>query len=146
MAIGQDGKLYYHDMIKQKLISEFKIDPNQGLIDIHPSCKYAGSQNYNTFKAISNDAIYEIDPRMEKGYDNFKQYSTDPDFNSISVDSKGRFAIGSESGEIRLYNKIGSNANCKYSSFGEKVLHLDTTKDGRWLLATFPSFLILLPT
>jgi hypothetical protein len=64
----------------------------------------------------------------------------------MSVDQKGNYALGSSSGEIRLYNKIGSNANCKYSSFGDKVLHLESTKDGKWLLATFSKFLILLPT
>jgi hypothetical protein len=64
----------------------------------------------------------------------------------MSVDQKGNYALGSSSGEIRLYNKIGSNANCKYSSFGDKVLHLESTKDGKWLLATFAKFLILLPT
>lgn len=75
-----------------------------------------------------------------------KKYSTDPDFNTLSVDQKGRFAVGSESGEIRLFKEIGINANCKYSSFGDKVIHLESTKDGRWLLATFSKFLILLPT
>jgi hypothetical protein len=64
----------------------------------------------------------------------------------MAVDEKGRYAVGSSTGEIRLYNKIGSNANCKYSSFGDKVLHLEATRDGRWLLATFPKFLVLMPT
>lgn len=124
MAIGADGKLYYHDMNKQRLISEFDIDQEKGLIDIHPESKFADTSSYNTFKAISKDTIFEVDPRLEKGSELKKRYSTGPEFNTLAVDQKGRFAVGSETGEIRLYNKIGNNANCKYSSFGDKVLHL----------------------
>jgi hypothetical protein len=36
MVIGEDGKLYYHDLNKQKLVSEFDIDGKKGLVDIHP--------------------------------------------------------------------------------------------------------------
>ena len=126
------------------LVSEYQIDKKYGLIDILPEVKH--SKAYNNFKGISSNSIYEIDPRLEKGTENHKKYSTDPEFNTMSVDQKGNYAVGSETGEIRLYNKIGSNANCKYSSFGDKVLHLDSTKDGKWLLATFSQFLILLPT
>lgn len=64
MAIGEDGKLYYHDLNKQKLVSEFDIDGKKGLVDIHPETKYADTANYKTFKAISEDAIFEIDPRL----------------------------------------------------------------------------------
>ena len=49
-------------------------------------------------------------------------------------------------GEIRLFDKIGKNSNCKYPGFGDPILHLDSTKDGKWLLATCKNYLILLPT
>ena len=29
---------------------------------------------------------------------------------------------------------------------GDPVLHLESTKDGKWLLATFKKYLLLLPT
>ena len=67
MAVGADGKLYYHDLNKQKLISEYEVDKKYGVIDIHPESKFADTDNYNTFKAISRNTIYEIDPRLEKG-------------------------------------------------------------------------------
>ena len=67
MIIGEDGILYYQDMNKQKLISEFVIDKDRGVVDIHPETKYADTTNYKTFKAISPDSIFQIDPRLEKG-------------------------------------------------------------------------------
>jgi len=65
------------------------------LIDIHPESKFADTDNFNTFKAISKDTIYEIDPRLEKGTELMKRYSTDTQFNTMAVDQKGRFAVGS---------------------------------------------------
>jgi hypothetical protein len=62
------------------------------------------------------------------------------------VDSKARFAVSSESGEIKLFDEIGKNANCKYAGLGDPVVHLESTKDGKWLLATFKSYLLLIPT
>jgi len=95
MAIGADGKLYYHDLNKQKLVNEYEIDKEHGLIDIHPECKFADTDNFNTFKAISQDTIYEIDPRLAKGTELMKRYSTETQFNTMAVDQKGRFAVGS---------------------------------------------------
>lgn len=97
-------------------------------------------------KAISPNSIYEIDPRLKEGSSNVKSYQTSPEFNRIAVDCKGRFAVSSANGEIRLFDQIGKNANCKYPGFGDPVLHLESTKDGRWLLATFKNYLLLMPT
>ena len=44
--------------------------------------------------------------------------------NTIAVEEKGKIAIGSETGEIRLYNEIGNRASNKYSLKGGPVLHL----------------------
>lgn len=41
---------------------------------------------------------------------------------------------------------MGRNANNKYPGIGDPVRHLDTTKDGRWLLSTYDKYIILLPT
>ncbi len=75
-----------------------------------------------------------------------KQYSGNPQFTTISPTGDGSFATGSKNGEIRFYKQIGKNANNKFTSAGEPVIHLDTTKDGKWVLATFRTYLRLIPT
>jgi len=75
-----------------------------------------------------------------------KDYSGNPYFTTISATGDGSFATGSKNGEIRFYNQIGKNANNKFTSAGEPVIHLDTTKDGKWVLATFRKYLRLIPT
>ena len=75
-----------------------------------------------------------------------KEYSGNPQFTTISPTGEGHFATGSKNGEIRFYKQIGKNANNKFTSTGEPVIHLDTTKDGKWVLATFKTYLRLIPT
>lgn len=118
----------------------------KGIQDIIPQYKLADMKEYKTLKAVSPNTVYEVDPRLKQGSVNLKSYQTNPEFNRISADCKGRFAIASANGQIRLFDKIGKNANCKYPGLGDPVLHLDSTKDGKWLLATFKSYLLLLPT
>jgi hypothetical protein len=95
---------------------------------------------------VSPSTIYEIDPRQKSGFNSYKTYQNSPGFSKICVDGRGRFAVGSETGEIKLFNSIGRNANCKYPGLGDPVLHLDSTKDGKWLLASFKTYLLLIPT
>lgn len=75
-----------------------------------------------------------------------KEYSGNPQFTTISPNGAGNFATGSKNGEIRFYKEIGKNANNKFTASGEPVISLDTTKDGKWVLATFKRYLRLIPT
>ena len=75
-----------------------------------------------------------------------KNYTNNPLFTCVSVSGNGCFATGSKKGEVRFYRSIGKNANNKFTSDGDPVLHLDTTKDGKWVLATFKHYLRLIPT
>jgi WD40 repeat protein len=69
-------------------------------------------------------------------------------FSRIATTSDGNYVVGSDDGTIRLYNNKVNNKTKAVNKFPnmEKVMHLDTTKDGKWILATFPTHLILLPT
>ena len=69
-----------------------------GIQDICPEYKMAEVTDYKTYKAISPNTIYQIDPRTKEGQVNLKSYQTNPMFNKIAVDSKGRFACSSTNG------------------------------------------------
>ena len=58
----------------------------------------AETQNYNTFKAISQQAIYEIDPRTQEGIGSLKQYSGNPYFTTLTATGSGNIATGSQNG------------------------------------------------
>ncbi len=87
-----------------------------------------------------------MDPRIKEGVGSLKEYSGKTQFNTINVTGNGSFVTGAKSGEIRFFKQIGKNANNKFTSVGDPVIHLDTTKDGKWVLATFKRYLRLIPT
>lgn len=70
-------------------------------------------------------------------------------FTHITTTAQGHYAVGSEDGALRLYKKdveSKKNATNKYPALGDPVRSLNSTKDGKWLLATYDKYLILLPT
>ena len=137
-------------MNEQKLIEQYKIG-DEPINDIVAEKKLAELDKTNHFIAVSNNGIYKIDPRDHKaGLTEKHIYKGDKyQFDKIVTTSDGNYAIGSLDGTIRLYNNKNINNKtkaCNKFPYLDKVLHLDTTKDGKWILATFPHELILLPT
>ena len=41
---------------------------------------------------------------------------------------------------------MGKNAKNLFPGWGQKILHIEVTKDGKWVLATCKNYLIFLPT
>lgn len=45
-----------------------------------------------------------------------------------------------------MYTKVGQNAKTLFPGFGDPIIGLDSTKDGKWLLATTKTYLMLIAT
>ncbi len=91
-----------------------------------------------------------MDPRISKGQvdcitEKEKIYNSKNNFTCITTNQEGQFCIGKENGEVSFYTDIG-NAKNTVQTFGDCILGLDSTRDGKWLLATCEKYLILLPT
>ena len=65
---------------------------------------------------------------------------------SIKTSGQGFIATGAETGQIRLYDKIGLRAKTLLPGLGDAIKHLDVTFDGKFLLATCKDYLMLVPT
>jgi len=93
--------------------------------------------------------MYRVDTRLDgnKMVDvGMKQYASKTGFNVATTTEKGYIAVASENGDIRLYDKLGLNAKTQLPGLGEPVTGLDTSADGRWVLATQHSSLLLIDT
>lgn len=46
--------------------------------------------------------------------------------------------VASKNGDLRFYKEIGEKKNAinLYPGLGDNILFLDTSKDGKWILAT----------
>lgn len=80
------------------LIEEYDPSPKKGIISICPEFKLADTASFKTFKAITENAIYEMDPRIKEGVGSIKEYSGKPQFSTINVTGNGSFVTGSKTG------------------------------------------------
>ena len=102
--------------------------------------------DFRSFVAVTEHAVIRFDPNVKKG-SILKEYGGNLHFRSIAVREDASYAIGNETGEVRLYDKrFPTTAASKYPAFGDPVLYMESTKDGEWLLATFKEYILLLPT
>ena len=76
----------------------------------------------------------------------FKQYASKNDFSSAATTESGRLAVASNKGDIRLFDAIGKNAKTALPALGDPIIGVDVSADGRWLVATCKTYLLLIDT
>ena len=102
-----------------------------------------------TFLGLSDNALYRIDPRLsgKKLVDSqLKQYaaSSKNAFSNAATTEQGYIAVASDKGDIRLFDRLGINAKTAIPALGEAIIGLDVSADGRWVLATCRTYLMLI--
>ena len=100
-----------------------------------------------TFIGLSDNALYRVDPRLSgnKLVDSeLKQYASKNAFANAATTEKGYIALASEKGEIRMFDRLGIRAKTSLPALGEPVIGLDVSADGRWILATCRTYLMLI--
>jgi hypothetical protein len=136
------------DFEKEKVVEEWEATGVKEFKSFYGETKNAQSTPSSNIIACSNKGMYTLDPRVNKSDKavNQKVYSTNYLFNRISANLNGQIAIGSKNGEIRMYSKMGQNAKTMLPGMGEEITGLDISKDGSWILATTPKYILLIPT
>lgn len=76
----------------------------------------------------------------------FKQYTTKNDFSAAATTESGKIAVASNKGDIRLFDQIGKNAKTALPALGDPIIGVDVSADGRWLVATCKTYLLLIDT
>ncbi|EAR95804.2 Vid27 cytoplasmic protein (macronuclear) [Tetrahymena thermophila SB210] len=151
----ENKKVYYYDIEKGKIIQEFGADEgfNNAIKDFCNQTKNGDLENTKTFYSINSKNIFRMDPRISKGaaqtciQNGSKMYAQNNHFTCISSTKNGEFAIGSADGSVRLYNDVTKNAKNQFNlGYGDPIKGLDISQDGKWILATCQTYLILFPT
>jgi len=140
------NKLYRMDLEYGKVIDEWKVHDDIPVVTFAPENKFAQMTHEPTFLGISHNAMYRVDPRMSgnKLVDaQLKQYASKNDFSAIATTEKGYIAVASNKGDVRLFDRLGINAKTHIPALGEAIIGLDVSADGRWVLATCKTYLLL---
>lgn len=146
---ASDSKLYKMDLSRGRIVEQWDADDAEKLTDFAPVNKLAPLTNEQTLTGVSANSLFRIDPRLSGKKvvkdKTFKGYKTKKNgFDTMAVTESGYIAVGLNDGGIRLYDKLGLNAKTALPSLGEGFLGLDVSKDGRWLLATCKTYLLLI--
>lgn len=141
------NKLYRMDLEYGKVVDEWNVHEDIPVVTFAPENKFAQMTHEPTFLGISKNALYRIDPRLSgtKLVDaQLKQYASKNDFSAISTTEKGHIAVASNKGDIRLFDRLGINAKTHIPALGEPIIGLDVSADGRWVLGTCRTYLLLI--
>ncbi|KZW04210.1 VID27-domain-containing protein [Exidia glandulosa HHB12029] len=141
--------LYRMDLERGAVVEEWKIHDDVQVREIAPNSKFAGTTGEQTIVGTSHNALFRIDPRVSgnKLVDSeFKQYATKNNFSSVATTASGKLAVGSEKGDLRLFDTIGKNAKTALPQMGDPIIGVDVTADGRWVVATCKTYLLLIDT
>ncbi|GAA5835390.1 hypothetical protein JCM11251_005221 [Rhodosporidiobolus azoricus] len=144
------GSLYRLDLETGKVVDEYSVSSDFTVQNFIPDSKFAQTTQQQTFIGHSHNGLFRIDPRLggkSKLVDSeFKQYATKADFSAAATTESGRLAVASKKGDIRLFDKLGKNAKTALPALGDPILGIDVSADGRWVLATCKTYLLLIDT
>lgn len=75
------------------------------------------------------------------------QFSRGTNFSCFAATGDGAIAVGSRDGKVRLYSTTTMRvAKTAFPGLGSPITHIDVTYDGRWVLATCDSYLLVIST
>ena len=147
---GDDpNTLYRMDLERGQIVDEWKVHDDIPVNTFAPENKFAQMTGQQTFLGLSSNALYRIDPRLSGSKlagDTLKQYASKNDFSAAATTEKGHIAVASNKGDIRLFDRLGINAKTHIPALGEAIIGLDVSADGRWVLATCRTYLLLVDT
>lgn len=144
---GNSKKIFKMDIERGKVIEEWGTG-DRNVIKVGPTKKFDQLTEEQTVLAISENGLFQIDPRLNSkdkvALEKSKEYATKCNFSSIGTTGSGYIAVGSEKGDIRLYDRLGIRAKTAIPSLGKPIKHIIVSANGRWLLCTCDTSLLLI--
>ena len=140
------SNLYRMDLETGKVVDEWKVHDDIPVNIYAPENKFAQKTDEQTFLGLSKNALYRIDPRLSgnKLVDSeLKQYVSKNEFSAAATTEQGYIAVASNKGDIRMFDRLGMNAKTALPALGDPIVGLDVSADGRWVLATTRTYLLL---
>ncbi|KAM1134007.1 hypothetical protein ACFX19_043892 [Malus domestica] len=157
--------LHQLDIETGKVVTEWKFEKDGADItmrDITNDSKGAQlDPSGSTFLGLDDNRLCRWDMRDRKGmvqdlvassgpvlnWNQGHQFSRGTNFQCFASTGDGSIAVGSLDGKIRLYS-INSMRQAKtaFPGLGSPITHVDVTFDGKWILGTTDTYLILICT
>ncbi|EYU25421.1 hypothetical protein ABFS82_03G044100 [Erythranthe guttata] len=168
MSPMNDGKphargLHQLDIETGRVVTEWKFEKDGADInmrDITNDSKGAQMDpSGSTFLGLDDNRLCRWDMRDRKGivqnivnestpvlnWTQGHQFSRGTNFQCFATAGDGSIVVGSLDGKIRLYSVSSMRqAKTAFPGLGSPITHVDVTYDGKWILGTTDSYLILI--
>ncbi|CAA7030763.1 unnamed protein product [Microthlaspi erraticum] len=150
------------DIESGKIVTEWKFEKDGTEIsmrDITNDTK--GSQldpSESTFLGLDDNRLCQWDMRDSRGivqsidspileWTQGHQFSRGTNFQCFATTGDGSIVVGSLDGKIRLYSKTSMRmAKTAFPGLGSPITHVDVSYDGKWILGTTDTYLVLVCT
>ncbi|XP_062221741.1 protein CYPRO4-like [Phragmites australis] len=171
MSPGEAGTLHsngvHHvDIETGKVVAEWRFEKDGADItmrDIANDSKGAQLEpSGSTFLGLDDNRLCRWDMRDARGrvqtissssvspvlhWSQGHQFSRGTNFQCFASTGDGSIVVGSVDGKIRLYSKSSMRmAKTAFPGLGSPITHVDVTYDGKWILGTTDTYLILICT
>ncbi|KAJ6255415.1 vacuolar import and degradation protein [Anaeramoeba flamelloides] len=139
------------DIERGEVVESFLGNKDIPINTIFPETKISQTTDNRLFGGLNQNGIFLIDPRLSKNKIvetqrfQFKPTSR-ANLSSICTTRDGNLGTGSKTGEIRLFSDINKRAKTLLPGFGDPIIAMDTTEDGKWVLATCKDYLLVVNT
>ncbi|XP_004294811.1 PREDICTED: protein CYPRO4 [Fragaria vesca subsp. vesca] len=159
----QANGLQQLDIETGKIVTEWKFEKDgteMTMRDITNDTK--GSQldpSESTFLGLDDNRLCQWDMRERRGmvqnianspvleWSQGHQFSRGTNFQCFATTGDGSIVVGSLDGKIRLYSKTSMRqAKTAFPGLGSPITHVDVTYDGKWVLGTTDTYLVLICT
>ncbi|CBI19522.3 unnamed protein product, partial [Vitis vinifera] len=157
--------LHHLDIETGKIVTEWKFEKDGTDItmrDITNDSKGAQMDpSGSTFLGLDDNRLCRWDMRDRNGmvqnlsdastpvlhWTQGHQFSRGTNFQCFATAGDGSIVVGSIDGKIRLYsNNTMRQAKTAFPGLGSPITHVDVTFDGKWILGTTDTYLILIST
>jgi VID27 C-terminal WD40-like domain len=141
------ASLYRMDLEVGKVVENWNVHEDISLKAFGPENKFAQMTPEHTLLGLSHNALFRIDPRLPGNKlveSQHQQYIAKNQFSALATTEAGYVAVASEKGDIRLFDRVGIRAKAILPALGEPITGLDVSADGKWILATCSTYLLLI--
>ena len=153
------------DIETGKIVTEWKFEKDGTEITMRDITNDAkGAQldpSESTFLGLDDNRLCQWDMRDRRGivqnlagadspvlnWTQGHQFSRGTNFQCFATTGDGSIVVGSLDGKIRLYSKTSMRqAKTAFPGLGSPITHVDVTYDGKWVLGTTDTYLVLICT
>lgn len=145
-----DSKLLRMDLERGEIVDTWSgpVMKHNTVNTVHRTSKYANLTDTKEFVGLNKNALLRMDPRTREFVVQSKKYAagTRAKLDCMATTGAGNLAVASENGDIRLYDQIGKNAKTHLPGLGDRIIGIDVSEDGNYILATTAKYLLVINT